>query len=191
EPTLPPTAAPSSLSAGLDLETGWTVTFPDLHRSAQLDHLHSWADDAATRFYSGRAIYENKFTFSTQTGKKTYLDFGAGTPNPQTDKHSRFFAGLDSPIGEAAQVYLNDQFAGSVWRPPYRVDVTHLLRKGENDLRVVVYNSALNEMAGRALPDYRLLNSRYGVRFVPQDIEDIKPLPSGLLGKVQLLWEAP
>ncbi|HEX7893947.1 MAG TPA: glycosyl hydrolase, partial [Terriglobales bacterium] len=47
EPTLPPTAAPSSLSAGLDLETGWTVTFPDLHRSAQLDHLHSWADDAA------------------------------------------------------------------------------------------------------------------------------------------------
>ena len=191
EPALPPSAAPSNLSAGLDLESGWTVTFPDLPHSTQMDHLHSWADDDETRFYSGRAIYEKKFTFSPQTGKEIYLDFGAATAIPQTDKHSRFFAGLDSPVREAAQVYVNNQLAGSVWKPPYQIEVTNLLHQGENNLRIVVYNSALNEMAGRDLPDYRLLNSRYGGRFVPQDVEDIKPLPSGLLGKVQLLWEAP
>ena len=47
----------------------------------------------------------------------------------------------------------------------------HLLRSGENHLSIVVYNSASNRLAGRALPDYRLLNGRYGQRFTPQDVE--------------------
>ncbi len=56
-------------------------------------------------------------------------------------------------------------------------------------MRIVVYNSAINELAGRAPRDYRLLNSRYGERFVPQDVEDIKPLPSGLLTAPQLITD--
>ena len=55
-----------------------------------------------------------------------------------------------------------------MWHPPYAVKLTGLLQAGENKLRVVVANTAINEMAGTALPDYRLLNSRYGVRFTPQ-----------------------
>jgi hypothetical protein len=94
-----------------------------------------------------------------------------------------------SPIREAAEVFVNDQAAGWLWRPPYKAEVTNLLRSGENHRRIVVYNSATNRLAGRALPDYRLLNSRYGQRFTPQDVEGQKPLPSGLLRGPPLLIE--
>ena len=94
---------------------------------------------------------------------------------------------FEGPVREAAVVYVNGQRAGSVWHPPYAVKLTGLLRTGENQLRIVVANTAINEMAGAALPDYRLLNSRYGERFTPQDMEGLQPLPSGLLGDLRLV----
>jgi hypothetical protein len=42
-------------------------------------------------------------------------------------------------------------------------------------------------MAGHALPDYRLLNLRYGERFQPQDLDKLQPAASGLLGRVRLI----
>jgi hypothetical protein len=50
----------------------------------------------------------------------------------------------------------------------------------------MVGNTALNFMAGRKLPDYKLLNLRYGERFQAQDMDKIQPLPSGLIGSVRL-----
>jgi hypothetical protein len=42
-------------------------------------------------------------------------------------------------------------------------------------------------MAGRRLPDYKLLNLRYGERFQAQDMDKVQALPSGLLGSVRLI----
>jgi hypothetical protein len=39
-----------------------------------------------------------------------------------------------------------------------------------------VANVAINHMAERALPDYRLLNLRYGNRFEPQDMDKVRPV---------------
>ncbi len=188
-PTAKTYTAPTASFKEIPLEKNWTVTIPGVQKPVPWDRLHSWTDDNETHFYSGHAVYEYEFTFSPAAAQQVYLDFGAGVPTPQIDKHARFFAGLDSPVREVAQVYVNERLAGVEWKPPYRVEVTHLLQSGPNRLRIVAYNTAMNEMAGRALPDYRLLDSRYGTRFSPQDTEDIKPLPSGLLGPVRLLWK--
>jgi hypothetical protein len=40
-------------------------------------------------------------------------------------------------------------------------------------------------MAGRSLPAYRL-TLRYGVRFEPQGMDKIQPVPAGLLGLVSV-----
>ena len=96
----------------------------------------------------------------------------------------------DPPVRDAAVVYVNGRRAGSVWSPPYSVDVSGLLTPGENNLRVEVGNLAVNYMAGHALPDYKLLNLRYGVRFEAQDMDKIQALPSGLLGPIRLIAEA-
>jgi hypothetical protein len=42
-------------------------------------------------------------------------------------------------------------------------------------------------MAGHRLPDYRLLNLRYGERFQAQDMDKVRPTPSGLLGSIRLV----
>jgi len=89
-------------------------------------------------------------------------------------------------VREAAEVSVNGQAAGAVWRPPYEVEVNKLLHAGENKIRIVVGNLAINELAGQALPDYKLLNVRFGERFTPQDMQDLRPLPSGLLGPIRL-----
>jgi len=189
-PALPKSGVSStakSTKTELNLDRNWTVSFPQLHRSVHIEKLHSWTDDEETRFYSGEAVYEKEFTLANSAGKQVYLDFGNGTPTDSFDKHERFFAGFNAPIREAAQIFINQQSDGSLWRPPYQVDITKFVHPGENQLRIVVYNSAINEIAGRAAPDYRLLDSRYGQRFTPEDIQDMKPAPSGLLAAPRLV----
>jgi hypothetical protein len=47
----------------------------------------------------------------------------------------------------------------------------------------------MNAMSGMALPDYRLLNLRYGLRFEPQDMDRIAAQPSGLLTpRITISW---
>src|SRR5262249_8505917 len=94
---------------------------------------------------------------------------------------------LEGPIREAAEVFVNGQRAGVVWHPPYAIDVTKFLKAGSNSLHIVVGNTAINSLAGQSLPDYRLLNARYAERFVPQGMENLQPLPLGILGEVKLV----
>ena len=88
---------------------------------------------------------------------------------------------------DAAIVYINGQRAGAVWCSPYEVEVGRYLRAGENSIRVVVANSALNAMAKGPLPDYKALTAKYGERFQAQDMQSVTPQPSGLLGPVRLV----
>ncbi len=171
----------------LNLSENWTVRFGN-GAPVDMPSLRSWTDDEATRFYSGTATYEKTLTVPTETaGQPLRLDFGEATPMQETPSRSGMRAWLDAPIRDAAVVYVNDRRAGSVWCPPYSLDITGLVKPGANRLRIVVGNVALNHMAGRALPDYRLLNLRYGVRFEPQDMDKVKPMPSGLLGPIRLI----
>src|SRR3712207_7448048 len=35
----------------------------------------------------------------------------------------------------------------SAWAPPYRVEITHALRSGANEIEITVYNTAANALA--------------------------------------------
>jgi hypothetical protein len=180
----------SAAAATLDLSTGWRVTFGQGGSVVQMDRLRSWTDDEATRYFSGTATYEKDVTIPesmTREGQKVWLDFGEGKVVPVQQLKAGMQAWLDAPVREAAVVYVNDKKAGPVWCPPYSVDVTGMLRPGANRLRIVVANLALNYMAGHALPNYRLLNLRYGERFQAQDMDKVQPVPAGLLGPVRLI----
>jgi hypothetical protein len=119
------------------------------------------------------------------------LSFGEGARVPFDEKQRGGRAWLESPVREAAEVFVNGQRAGAVWAPPYEMDITRYLKAGRNDLELRVGNLAINTLAGRAAPDYRLLNLRYGERFQPQDMENLQPLPSGLLGSITVSVERP
>jgi hypothetical protein len=184
----PKLAAPAVLA---DLSQDWTLSFPGA-QAQPLKQLRSWTDDPATRYFSGQAVYAKDVTLDAGQlkGQRLVLDFGQGTPLASTPKvPAGMRAMLESPVREAAQVWVNGKRAGAVWRPPYTVDVTPYLAAGSNRIEVRVANLGLNVRAGQALPDYRLLNVRYGERFKPQDTDLVKPMPSGMLGPVRLMGE--
>ena len=183
-------AAPAApgVSPPVDLSSGWKVTFPT--KSENMATLHSWTDDEATRYFSGLATYERTVTVpQSMLGGRVVLNFGEGAPVTTEEKRSGngMRAMLESPVHEAAEVWVNGKRAGSVWRPPYEVEVGGLLHAGENSIRVVVANLALNAMAKGPLPDYMELTAKYGERFQAQDMSQVKPVASGLLGPVRLL----
>jgi hypothetical protein len=175
----------------IDLSTGWKTTFAGIGVTSKMDRLHSWADDEATRFYSGDAVYEKSVPVPAgflKSGGSVLLDFGQPVPvTPSRGDKPGMRAWLEAPVRDAALVYVNGKRAGSVWRPPYALDVTGLLRAGDNSIRVVVANTAINKLASGPLPDYKELEAKYGSRFQPQDMDNLKPLPSGLLGPVRLI----
>ena len=173
----------------MDISHDWRVSFGDGGQTETIHDLHSWTDDAKMRYFSGTATYEKTITVPgfALRNSKVQLDFGEGKALPEQKLGSGMQAWLEGPIREAAVVYVNDKRAGSVWCPPYSLDVTSLLRPGENMVRVEVANLALNYMAGHSLPDYRLLNLRYGVRFEAQDMDKVRPIAAGLFGPIRLL----
>jgi len=179
-------------SVRLDLSRQWKVTFDGIGLQADLDRLGSWSEDVKTKYYSGLATYNKSFDLPLKNapqGTRFLLDFGQGTRTllPSPPVRPDMWAYLEGPVREAAEVYVNGKLAGVVWHPPYRLDVTAYLRDGGNVLRIVAGNTAINSLAGQSLPDYRLLWDRYGMLFVPQDMQDLHPLPSGVMGPVTLI----
>jgi alpha-L-rhamnosidase len=177
----------------IDLSHDWHVEFPELHHSVVMASLASWTDAEATRYFSGRAVYSRDFEIPAAAlglGRHYFLDFGEGTKlAPEDPRKPGMHALLDGPVREVAIVSVNEKKAGLVWKPPYRLDVTSLLHAGTNHLQIEVANTAINSLAGRSLPDYRLLDLRYGQKFSPQDMEHLEPLPSGILRAVKLVPE--
>jgi hypothetical protein len=175
-----------------DLSHDWRVTFAGKTDAVEMKDLKSWTDDDRTKYFSGVATYTKDVTITTtqKMNGTLWLDFGEGTVVTQTPKvPSGMRAMLESPVREGAEVWVNGVRVGGIWHPPYRVEVTAAMHEGANHLEIKVGNLAINTLAGRAPTNYRLLNSKYGERFVPQDMKDLTPIPAGILGPVKLIEE--
>lgn len=195
-----PMTAPIAGGSSLDLSRDWDVTFqnaaPEANPAAtRLAALSSWTERPETRHFSGTATYHKRIDVSDEMlrpGLRQYLDFGSGKPATVAGGSMGMRANFQPPIGDAAVVYVNGQRAGALWCPPYRVDVTGLVRPGDNEFKIEVANRAVNTMADATRhppPDYRALNANAelgGNRFQPQDMNRIEVMPSGLLEAVHL-----
>ena len=186
----PESSGASTDAETIDLSRGWRVSFGPDGTPTLMQELSSWTDNDATRYYSGVATYEKELNVTAELLKENQelsLDFGPGSAIPIQSLRNGMQAWYDGPVREAAVVYVNDNRVGALWCPPYSLDVTGMLRPGVNKIRVMVGNTAMNYMAGHSLPDYRLLNLRYGERFQPQDMDKVQPIASGLLGPIRLI----
>jgi alpha-L-rhamnosidase len=202
-----PDAAFSQLA---DLSHNWKVTFTSTGKS-QLEQTPSdWTALPATLHYSGEAVYARSFTLAASPAGSVYLEVDGGKPLPGSPnsppEHPVLGAnGLpnplitrpghgmrayyDPPIRAAALVTINGQAAGALWHPPYRLDVSKFLKRGQNQIEIHVYNTALNAWSAQPPHDYKPLIAEYGDRFQLQDLDEVKPIPSGLLGQVYLVTQ--
>ena len=86
-----------------------------------------------------------------------------------------------------ARVTLNDEDLGVVWLPPFRVDISEAVQRGENKLEVLVVNSWHNRVMGddSLAADQRVTQTNIEVEKQGKfkwNLED-----SGLLGPVRIV----
>jgi hypothetical protein len=158
----------------------WEFAFsPNLGAPAttSMEKLASWteSEDPGVKFFSGTAVYTTHFT----------------APATPDDDATRLVLDLGD-VRDIAEVKLNGESLGTVWKPPYRVDHFKRLKPGDNanTLEIAVTNQWTNRITGdaRVEPAQRVLKVRSAGRFGGPPRE---PLPSGLLGPVTILIELP
>ena len=131
----------------------------------ELEELVSWSEhgDEGVRHFSGAATYS------------AVLDVPAEAIAPDR----RFHLDLGD-VQVAAEVRLNGIELGILWKPPYRVEVTEVLRAGENRLEVEVVNLWINRMIGdQRLPEDSDRDPAGWLRSWPEWLERGEPSPAG------------
>lgn len=169
----------------LPLTGGWRVKVGARTREA----FGSWTDDPSLQHFSGQGTYTRdvELTAADLNAPAIALDLGAGEPGVGNErKGPGYYAQYDAPVRDAAEVFVNGQRAGAIWCAPFRLDLKPFLKPGRNRLEIRVYNTAINELAGRPPTDYAPLRAVYGDRFQPQNMAELKPLPSGLIAEPTL-----
>jgi hypothetical protein len=126
----------SGIGLPLELTGPWRVAFPPKRGAPaeialpELVSLHKHTE-AGVRYFSGTAAYSKTLAVSAAAvahGKRLYVDLGR--------------------VEVLAEVRINGRGLGTLWKPPYRVDVTEAVRPGDNQLEVLVTNLWPNRLIG-------------------------------------------
>ena len=157
----------------------WKLTFspprgtPDSLRLTALTDLSSNAI-TDVKYYSGTMVYTTTLTTNLDPGSvggaRILLDLGE--------------------VNEFAEVTVNGvDLEAILWRAPYRVDVTDVLRRGDNTVEVRVTNGWYNRVLGDMQPG---VSTTYATRY-NNDSFGVSATgainPSGLVGPVTLVLE--
>lgn len=152
----------------------WRVNFQE-QRGAPAGHfsfgLESWTDrpEVGIKFFSGTATYEQGVNVSRAhlaKGRRVYLDLGE--------------------VCYLAEVFVNDQPLGVLWKPPYRVDITKVAQPGANKVVIKVTNVWKNRLLGDLkLPEAERLT--WTLYPFYHDEPDAPLMKSGLLGPVRVM----
>jgi hypothetical protein len=136
------------------------------------DQLVDWAEHPApgVKHFSGKAIYRQRFELEPSIGlgsaSRVFLDLGE--------------------VRDLARVRLNGKELGTLWKAPWRIEVTGALQSGPNVVEVEVVNVwNIRLVADQSLPK----EQRRTFLLAPTVKRDSPLLPAGLLGPVLLRQE--
>ena len=181
-----------------ELTGSWEVSFaPGWGAPARItfEKLVSWPEhsDQGIKYFSGAAFYRKTLSVPGNLmakGRKLFLDLG--------------------DVRVIARVKLNGHELGILWKPPFRADITGVVKAGDNDLEVKVVNLWPNRLIGdeqlpadcrftpagalSRLPDWFVNNTprtsgRKTFTTWKHWNKDDTLLPSGLLGPVRLMTQ--
>ncbi|MES2827314.1 MAG: glycosyl hydrolase [Bacteroidota bacterium] len=124
--------------ASVEITKPWSVTFDAKMggpaKPVVFETLTDWSANASDsiKFYSGAAVYRNEFDIKKIEQGTSYVIEMAGVKN-------------------IAKITLNGVAVGGVWTPPYRLDITKAIKKGNNKLEIKVTNNWANNLLRRDL----------------------------------------
>jgi hypothetical protein len=152
-----------------EISSPWEVTFEPGRRGPEevvsMNRPEDWSlsADERIRYFSGKAFYKTAFRMEALPDRQLYVDLGK--------------------VMVTAKVKVNGTYAGGVWTSPYRLNVTSLLKTGENTLEVEVANNWMNRLIG----DLQLPEAARRTWVNVNPWKPDSPLQSsGLLGPVEI-----
>ena len=125
-------------SAVARVDGAWTVHFQEGRGAPQQATFNTLASltenaDPGIKYFSGTATYDNTFDLPKLTKNASYiLDLGE--------------------VKNIAEVIVNGKNVGTVWKKPFRIDLTEALKAGRNTVQVKVTNLWVNRLIGDAQP---------------------------------------
>ncbi len=151
------------------LEGPWNVSFQEgrgAPASTVFERLASWTEssDSGIKYFSGTAKYTKEFEFEADGDHHYELDLGG--------------------VCNIAEVTLNGTKLRTLWRAPFKVDVTDALKPGLNKLEISVTNLWPNRLIGDEQPGVK---QRITYTTWPFYKAGDPLLVSGLLGPVKIL----
>lgn len=156
----------------LSVSGPWNLTFQanrGAPATAIFETLQSWTenDDEGIKYFSGTATYKNNFEISEiPSNGKMILDLGE--------------------VKDIAEVKLNGQDIGVLWKKPFAIDISDVIQTGENKLEVKVTNVWANRLIRDAQPEVK---EKITYTTMPFYRGDEPLLPSGLLSDVKILHQ--
>lgn len=163
------TVAETNDEALVTINGPWKVDFQENRgapASAVFEDLQSWteSEDEGIKHFSGTASYQNTFTLETKEDGASYkIDLGQ--------------------VKNIAEVIINGEVVGMVWKTPFVVDVTEALKSGENTVQINVTNVWVNRLIGDAT---KAPEEKITFTTMPFYRGGEPLLPSGLLGPVSI-----
>ena len=147
----------------------WDVTFqPDRGAPPKvvMPSLVPWSENAdqGVKYFSGTAVYTKTLAV------------------PQIPRNEQIWLDLGD-VDELASVRVNGKDVGTVWTPPFKVDVTNAIHPGNNEVSIAVTNLWVNRLIGDQQPGAK----KYTFTTVPTYVAAAPLRPSGLLGPVQIV----
>jgi len=158
-----------SVPGPVELAGPWVVAFPPGWKAPSqvtFERLQSWPEnsDPGIKYFSGTATYSKEFEVPDDllaANREVWLDLGL--------------------VKDFAEVSLNGKPFGTLWKPPFRVNVTTALKPGGNKLEVKITNLWPNRLIGdEQLPaDVEWRGKE--LKAWPEWLLDGKPSPTGRL----------
>jgi hypothetical protein len=154
--------------------------------SATFPELSDFKDnsDPGIRYFSGIATYVKDIQVPSKPGAKDklWLDLGQ--------------------VNDLAEVWVNGKLAGTVWKPPYRLEITAFAKQGTNRIEIKVVNKWVNRLIGDVQPGvtkkitFTGADGKVPEGMNPENFQrskrmpyapDAPLVPSGLVGPVTLI----
>jgi hypothetical protein len=179
------------------LADAWQVQFPDQGAGYDVALPHVWENEPGRLGFSGSASYRRTVNLDDLgPSSRVVLTLGEASTAGREDVEPGGIRGhsyrveLEPPVGVMAEIRVNDVDFGTVWAPPYTVDVSQAVRPGDNQIEIIVRNTAANALAADQHIKGLVADSerRYGRRFRMQELDRaLAGVRSGLLAVPSLL----
>jgi hypothetical protein len=173
------------------LTGAWTLTFKDaapkaINKTYKLDELKSWTElgDEDLKNTMATGVYTTSFMLDATWSLNM---------NPYQVGAAAMILDLGD-VREIAHVYINDKDCGTLFAPPYRLDITkyvHGRDKGPNKLRIEVTNLPANRIAqldreGKEWRKFKEINV-VDLNYKKTHYDNWEPVPSGLCSGIKLI----